>query len=173
MKRIHIMPFTNVDGIRTFRDSEIEGFYNRIIKEGWEDVVFYDGTIRSGKHFCAIMKDGRSILHVVYYRGLPAALVWLNRFEQTHCYVHWTFFKCVSNFKAHKEIGEAVIKFMFDEYEIQLLMGITPSFNKLALRFLKSIGLKTYGEIPNILWNEKKGKAIPGQMMFINREDVK
>jgi hypothetical protein len=176
MERIHIMPFTVSDGIQTFRDSEITNFYDQLVREGWRDIVFYDGTIHNAFHFMQKMKPDKwgvaqNMLHIVYYKGIPAAMVWLNRFEQTHCYVHWCFFKGAKGH--HKEIGHAVIDFMFKNYKIEVLMGITPSFNKLALRFLKSIGLKSSCEIPGILWNEKKGKAIPGHIMFINREDRK
>jgi hypothetical protein len=172
MERIHIMPYTSSDGVPTYRDSEIREFYNQVIEEGWGDIVFFDGSIQGQNHFLQKMKpnqwgESQNMLHIVYYKGIPAAMVWLNRFEKTHCYVHWLFFK--AGRRVTKEIGIAVLEFLFNNYEVETLMGITPSFNKLALRFLKSIGLTSSCEIPGILWSSKKGKAIPGHMMFINR----
>lgn len=172
------MPYCEMDGIRTFPDSEIKSFYERIERDGLKEIVFMQGDIPDATAFLQEMKSGRSLLYVVYADDLQAGLIWLNRMDGRTCRVHFTSFSEAWGLDT-VEIGRCAIqqimymkKSGFDEYIFDTLLGLTPTRNVRAIKWLKKVGLKTVGEIPGGIWDAKTGESIDGTLMYLTRQEV-
>jgi len=170
---IDIIPYTKVDGIRTFKDSYVRSLYDRVLAEGYSN-VFRDGSIRDSQEFLISMQRDDCILYVIFYDDKLAAIAWVNRFEQRTARYHFCIFKSI---KTEEKIacGTQALKelinqkttdgsFLFDAF-----IGYLPSDNKLALSYVLACGAKSAGVVPNLVWNHAIGKSEPGHIIYYVR----
>ena len=59
---ITIMPYTTIDGVPTFRDSEIRDLFMQMQSRGLAETVFTAGDIRTANDFLSAMKYGEHSL---------------------------------------------------------------------------------------------------------------
>lgn len=173
---VFVMPYCEVDGIRTFKDSEVKSFFERIERDGLKEIVFMHGDIPTADAFLQEMKSGRSLLYVVYADELQAGLIWLNRFEGKTCRVHFTSFSESWEMDT-VEIGRCAIRQIMymqtglGEYVFDVLLGLTPSRNVRAIRWLEKVGLKKVGKIPGCMWDDKAHESVDGTLMYLTRQE--
>jgi hypothetical protein len=171
--KYRFVPYTTVDGIPTFKDSDILGLYRRVYEEGLGDQLFYDGSIKDEQQFLQLMKSPGAILHVVLAPDdHPVAMWWLNRLERTHATCHFTLFVELFGTKDRVPIGKEAMRICFDHLGYEVIMGMTPSDNKFALGYARKVGFKEVGEVPHYLWS-KEGHSITCTMQYITRKDLR
>lgn len=168
-KEIKVIPYTEVDGIATFRDSQIKDLYHQVWEEGLGEVVFSDGSVQNEDHWLDLMKYGPCKLHLCFYGEDVASVVWLNRIETTHCYVHFLFFKKFRGNPIIYEIGKKFFELVFS-YGFEVVMGLLPSSNKVARRYARKLGFEELGEVPGILWDQREQTAVPGTFVHLTKE---
>jgi len=175
MSETVIVPYCEIDGIRTFNDSEVRSFYERIERDGLKDIVFMHGDIPDANAFLHEMKrPGGSVLYVVYVEDLQAGLIWLDRIEGKTCRVHFTSFSEAWGMDTVQIGRDAIRQVMYmtsttGEHIFDVLLGLTPSRNVRALRWLEKVGLKKAGDIPNAMWDAKAGESVDGTLMYLTR----
>jgi len=173
---VQLIPYTTVDGIRTFKDSEIKRFYRRMENDGVAHAVFHAGDVRDDTAFLNRMKSDNVLLYIVCADNEFAGLVWLTHFEDRTCRVHFTAF---SEFwgKQSVEIGRAAISQIINmkdkantEYLFDVLQGLIPSWNTRGIKWLQEIGLETAGTIPGVLWDAGRNASVDGTLLYLTRE---
>lgn len=175
MEQFDVIPYIEIDGIRTFPDSDILSIYDRIIDEG-KEYIFKDGTILSRVMFLEIMKDGRTALYIIYYEEKLLGIIWLNRFEGRLARVHWCIFDGFSakqKIQAGRYASEQIME-MKDakgNYVFDLLLGYMPTTNNKAIQFTCLCGGIIGGTIPNLIWDSKEGKSEPGVISYYSRDE--
>jgi len=175
---IKIKPYCAIDGIPTFKDSEVKGFYGRVERDGLKDIVFMHGDIPNAETFLEEMnRAGGSSLFVVYANELQAGLIWLNHFEGRSARVHFTSFSEAWGMDTVQIGRNAIRQIMYmtsnsGEYVFDVLLGLTPSRNVRALRWLEKVGLKKAGEIPFCMWDANQQMSVPGTLMYLTRQEV-
>jgi hypothetical protein len=167
---IELIPYTEVDGIRTYKDSDILDLYDRIIEDGYE-YMFSDGTIGSRDKFLHTMKYKDNQLYVLYIDRVIAGVMWLNDFNGKVAKMHWCVYNHVSTRQKLYLMRDAVdqvlnIKEKSGGYLFDLIIGTTPVSNELAARFVLAAGAKLAGEVPNLLWNETEGRSESGYITY-------
>jgi hypothetical protein len=173
-----IVPYCEVDGIPTFRDSDVMGFYERIERDGFRDIVFAGGDIPSKEAFLREMKrPGAVMLFVVYVGDLQAGIIWLTHFEAKTCRVHFTSFSESWGMDTVAIGREAIKQILYMTsadgcYVFDALLGLTQADNVRAIRWLEKVGLKKVGTIPNALWNANQQMSVPGTLMYLTRQEV-
>lgn len=170
---IQLMPYCKVDGILTFRDSAILNLYDRMVKAGTADIVFTDGQINSREDWLRAMKSPENFLYVVYADKKMVALVWLNRVEIKKAQFHYCMFYTGWK-KGSVGIGKQILEILINkkyngEYLFDMLTGITPVSNKLAIKFLRLCGWKIVGELPFGAWSHKAGKSEAALISYYTR----
>ncbi|MBC2712860.1 MAG: hypothetical protein HGJ94_18280 [Desulfosarcina sp.] len=171
-----ILPYTHIDGIPTFKDSDLASFYDQMVDDGTADSVFSDGTILSGDDFVRAMKDHGTVLVVIHSDGKPAGIAWINRIDETQrrAWIHFALFsngwgagsvalgrKMAGYFLDIKRDGAPVFEYF---------IGICPSSNQLAINFMLRCGGGIVGEIPMGCWNHAQQRSFPGTMIYYGRE---
>lgn len=173
-----IVPYCHVDGVPTFKDSEVMGFFEKIERDGLKDIVFAGGDISSKEAFLREMqRHGAAMLYVVYVGDLQAGLIWLTHFEGRSCRVHFTSFSeswGMDTVSIGRDAIRQVIYMVGTDggYVFDVLLGLTPTDNVRALRWLDKVGLKRVGDIPNALWDAKQHESVTGTLMFLTRQEV-
>ncbi len=173
-----IIPYAEHDGMRTYTDTFIRSLYERMEKEGIAQIVFSDGEIKDADEFLYLMKHGPNALYLVDVPDGPAGILWLNRFKGKTCYVHFCAFQKYWG-AGSVEIGrEAICQVLYmknrdGEYCLDTLLGLIPCDNMPAIKWLKKVGLKEVGVIPNGLWKQDSGKSEDGLLLYLTREDLK
>jgi RimJ/RimL family protein N-acetyltransferase len=179
-RRIKILPYTTVDGVPTYKDSEIRRLYHRVVDEGFEDVLFHDNSILNAEEFLVVMKRPDTCLWTVKYDDVMVAMFWINRIEYTHAHFHFTFFKNAWGSPITDEVGRETMKFMFDLKETEtseepmfsLLLGRLAASNTIAIEYAKRVGWKVLGEVPNLFLG-RDGNPENGIVVYITKEDIK
>ena len=163
---IEFIPYVEVDGIRTFKDSFIASLYNRIVKEG-NGHIFNDGQIQTDLAFLHAMKYN-SQLYLVYFDNDLIGMCWLNRIERHNARVHW----CGFNTGSPRKLVLAGRKFLKDISKYyDVIIGYTPKSNLEAVRYSMMCGMKYAAEVPKLCWNYKTGKSETGIISYYVREN--
>lgn len=169
------IPYFHVDGVPTFKDSQIMELWHRMEREGTAKRVFYGGTVLSAQDFLAYMKDPENHLWVFVEDGKPVAFFWLNNFEGRTARIHFCAFKAVWGDQARK-IGADALKLCLEDRDgegplLDCLIGYTPAKNRLVRRFIREIGMETVGEVPALLFDAQEEQGVKGLIVSCTREN--
>ena len=173
MKYQHI-PYRLVDGIPTFKDSDFEYLYMKLRSHGLLGRVFFDGTMQTVEEFIAFMKSGSNMVFVILRKedGEPVGFWWLNNISWTHAWVHFTAFREIWGTPYPVVLGKEAMSICLNDLGFSVIMGMTPTNNKLALKYIKEVGLKPVAEIPGLLWDGKKQRSMAGLISKITKKDL-
>ncbi len=171
---VGVVPYCEIDGIRTFKNSEIMEFYERMVRDGTAPLVFHDGAITSSNDFLRMMKGPNAALYVAYYKEEACGVGWLTHFEPKarSCRAHFTAFSEVwkeDTVSIGREVFNQMLHMKADdgEFVFDVFLGLVPLFNVRVIKWLNKVGLVRVGEIPNALWNGKE--SIPGMLFYLIR----
>lgn len=171
---VQITPYAHFDGIPSFRDSEIIGIYNQMVKEQTAS-IFVEGDIANAVQFLGAMKANSTFLFVAHEHRDPLMVAWLNRVEHKRANVHFCAFKKIWGIRT-VEIGKSLIDHIFElknnitgEYLIDVIHGVVPSTNRAAIGFVPRCGGKIVGEIPNYIWSHAAEQSESGIMFYYAR----
>lgn len=177
MKRNYrLIPYTEVDGIHTFKDSEIRGFYGRMKDEGTAGTMFVDGSARTAQDFLVSVKFGEDRLYVVTEKGFgPVALVWLNGFRCRYANLHFCFFKEVWGERSLEVALFALQTLLYlkdrsGTFVFDMFLGIVAKSNVHALNLVRRCAPVEVGGLPYAVWDEEKAESLPGIMFYYTRE---
>jgi hypothetical protein len=164
-----------VDGIRTFTDSEILAFYDRMVKGGMADAIFSDGQINSREGWLHAMKSPENFLYVVYADENISAVFWLNSVEAKQARFHYCFFYSAWK-KGSIKVGKKILEILMekrnsssDDYLLDVLIGVIPSSNEPAIKFAKLLGWQIIGTLPFGAWSNKKQKSESAIISYYTR----
>jgi len=173
---IELVQYCEVDGIRSFPDSLLKSIFVKMENEGLVSKAFPEGDVQTAEDFLYCMKSNANRLFLIFRDNKEIlGIVWLNGFRARSAYMHHCLFKKVWG-KDSPEIGKDVLNKLLSlkdaqGYIFDVLIGMTPANNKLAVKWLEKIGLTILGEIPNAIWDRKSGKSVPGIVSYAQRKD--
>lgn len=150
--------------------------WQRMEDDGAIEKVFYDGTVTSPEGFVQEMRLPYVHPHIVCVDGTPACIVWLTNLEGRMARAHFL------TFKEHSKIARHLGRFAFQQlltytyedgsYIFDVIFGMTPCSNMLAVNTCIKSGFKKVGVLPNGAWIAAKGKSENMIVTAVTREDV-
>jgi len=172
--KVKLLPFCTVDGIPTFKDSEIGYLYTMLEKEGRAEAAFCDGSARDAEEFIQLMKSEDNKLWVVTVENKIKGIAWLNNFRQTSAFGHFAFYKTAAS--ALKIARETMRQLIYmkngDEFVFSVLMGFVSANNKKAVEFIKRMGMTVIGEVPDAVFDYYDQKTYNAVLFYITRKEV-
>ena len=141
-----VRPFIYVDGIPTMRDSDLRLLFEKMADDGTDQIVFYDGMIKTWVDWIEFIKMPSNMLFVVYENENPIACGWLNNFRHKIAEAHFCVFS--EAWDRSVEVGKLLIEKSMAATELKLLIGNVPKFNQGAVEFVKKCGGVVLGELP-------------------------
>lgn len=158
----------------TVSDDLVRGFYECCERDGIAKTVFFDGTISSSDELLAAVQAPHNIVCFFFQRGyaVPVAFAWLNALGGHTAFAHFCILKCAWGDTA-RELGRMAINHWLsfpgpDGPLIHLILGTIPAFNRRAVGYVKSIGFRSYGQIPKLV----KGRSglSAGELVYYVRD---
>ena len=160
------------DGIRTASNSDIKLLFRRTVADGLDKIVFYEGTIRTEDDFLR-MARGDVLFYILMDGVKTVGYMWLNRFENHTARQHYCVFK--EYWGRSLDIGKWVLHEILHKkdnagnYIFDLLTGFVPVWNQKAINFSLKCGGKTYGVIPNSIFNGETMQSEDAVFIYYTR----
>lgn len=186
-----IIPYTTVDGVPTFRDSEIAGWFDRMEADGMLPQLFFDAGVLSGADLVRLVKTPGVMFFTVWDVGRPvgrsagqpegdggglAAVFWLRDFIHNAAYMHWGIFKAYRG-PAARKISRFVLETIFDVRTenarpfVSTLLGLVLVDNVPAVKFSQEMGAVQVGVIPKLFTNfYDAARVVDGLLVCMTRE---
>jgi hypothetical protein len=170
-----ILPYCEIDGIPTLKDSELAHLFDMIHDQGVLPVVFYDRTVTDRAGFVREMKR-RDTWPFVVYGGDDEimAIFWLNTFEGRSARIHFCGFPAIHG-KAVQVARECLFRTLTMQahggYVLDTLVGVTPVDNKLAIRMLTRAGMVGIGVVPGMLDNAYTHQPMDALVSYATRKE--
>jgi len=171
-----LLPYCKVDGIRTVSDSQIIELFKKTTDEGLDKIVFYEGTIKTDESFLQLAKSQGTFFYLLYKHKDLVGYTWLNRLENKTARQHYCVFK--KYWGDSEALGKFTINTFLNQkdkdgvYLLDLLTGYIPAWNERAIKFSLKCGGKTYGEIPNAIYNATAKQSEPAVFIYYTRGDA-
>lgn len=166
-----LLYYTQVDGAWTIPDSGIKRIWERMIDDGAVSKVFYAGEIDTFEKFILYLKSPRTFPFFIFNDDRIDAMVWCTSVRGKSALLHFNVFR--SGYGKGAELANAAFTHIFNlqspkgERVINTIRGETPFFNRLACRYLKTIGMRILGEIPDMAHNKYTGETSPMVISYI------
>lgn len=139
------------------------------------EIVFYDGKTKTPDDLLSLLKNPGNYPVFVFVDNQLRGLAWFNDLHDGHATAHFCVFKEAWGSLA-KEMGKKVLDYWWSfphptgkGYLLDLLLGVTPSSYKAALRFVGQLGFKQIGEVPRILHNGHSNERMNAILSYCER----
>lgn len=148
-----LLPYAKVGEEWTFPENFVRSTYSQMLNEGNADTVFCDGGITSEQEFLDAMQCKTNVVVFAIRGGGLLGVAWLNGFQHNSHYAfgHFCMMREASVSQSTVEIGNEIIKYWLSFPTIEFILGVVPSFNKLAIDYVQKIGFNKVGAIPNMM----------------------
>lgn len=158
----NLLYYTQFDGAWTISDSNMIAIWHRIADEGIDTKIFYAGEISTPEQFIMYFKSARTFPFFIFSGDRfnnddLQAIVWCTSIRGKSALLHFCVFK--SGYGKGPELSKSAFTHIFGikgpdgERIVNTIRGETPKFNRLAVKYLKTIGMKILGEIPDMAYN--------------------
>ena len=167
-----IVPYLCVDGIPTWRDSDIARVYDQIVSEELYQTMFATEFEMPRDLFISMMKSSSTIfMGVLDKDGVVAGIGWLNRFEGKIARMHFCVFKKWWGRSAEimGTIREYIHSLKGEDGSPLFIrfIGYIPSRNIFAVKCALRDGCTLCGIIPNYFWDYTNGKSIEATVVYM------
>lgn len=173
---MNIIPYVCTRDGWSIDDDVMRILWYRMLNEGIHQMVFYDGKIMDSDTWIAFAKSPGIVMHVVQLENKgPGMIAWLTDFGPTSACCHFLTYKDAAPNRI--EMARKTIEYWFGwhrdngEPQIYTLCGRTPDNNRAARLFLRKIGWKVLGIIPDMTYDAYQEKRVGLVISYINREE--
>ncbi len=173
-KGLSITPIYAKDCTLNYSDEYFAHVYRRLVREETVYKIFYDGSVRNTNDFIKFIRDKKNELFFVEYDGKEVGFFWLTKFREKSAFINYCFYKRFWGEKA-LHISKSCIGFLFNRIDaygdhiLDVLLGLTPVTNKLAITFLLKNGMKVIGKIPGMLYDFREEKTVDAVFSYKQR----
>ena len=165
-----LVPYAKVNGEWSLPDEFILSLAYQMREEGTFTSVFYNGEITSPEAVLALMQRPTNLPVFAFTGSEPTAMAWLNGISGGIAFAHFCTFAAAKGRTV--EIGQRVVSFWEVNFKpIRAILGLTPANNKLALRYIKSLGFTVIGTIPKLLVDAYHGELVGGTISYRSSGD--
>lgn len=174
LSRAGVLPYIEINGVRTVPDDVILHIFQKLQSDKTLSIVFYDGSVRTEDQFLNFIKSPMNCVCFGIMDGSISGLAWLNDINDGRGTAHFCVFK-ESWGKNAKLMAKEVMDYWFalttstGKPLFHLILGVTPSNYKPALRFVSQIGFTLIGEVPKVLFNAYSNSRINAILSYCER----
>ena len=174
--------YTKVDGIPTFKDSEIKNLWLRTQTEGFVDSLFFNMEKLDANDFLEEMQLDTTVLFIMRNnQDETCGFAWLNNIRGGMFDGHFALFKGFRGeigFNLIKRACEEVLHIKaFGKYVFDVLVGVTPSSNMPACALMRRIQAgwdNSYcvQKVKNYLYDYDSDSLVDAQICYLQRNEA-
>lgn len=171
---IDILPYVRMENGPSVPDETVRAVYQKIKLDGTFDTVFYDGSVRSEDEFFGLLRSPENYPIFILVDGVIGGVAWFNDLFRNRATAHFCGFKEVWG-KHSVEMGKAALDYWFSFTKkdgspmLDVILGVTPSEFKHAIKFIQSLGFKIIGEVPKVSYHANTSKYSSATLSYIER----
>ena len=170
-QKVNIIPYIIFDGVPTFKDSDILNLWDRMVEDNTVNHVFQDGSIKTRNEFLKAMKSTENFLILIYWKEELSMIMWANRFQGNFAQNNFCCFKNLwGKSKVIQECARTGTSYLFKNLGLDMLLGMTPKNNRLAIRAVRASGATIIGSLPCGHYNYKTGESTPTLITCFTKE---
>lgn len=170
-KQLEITPYI----FNVIPDSYLSQIYRRTVREKVIYKTFYDGSVQNTHDFVDFVKNEKKRFYIVRYQGRDAGFFWLTEFVKKSAFINYCLFNEFWG-KEGRRIGSQCLnailheKDQHDKYKLDVLLGLTPVTNGLAMNFLFKNGMIVIGKVPMLVHDHTKGGKVDAVLAYKLRD---
>lgn len=171
---MNVIPYRIVDGVPSFRDSEVMGFFDQMVKDGTVASVFIDGMVDTREKFLRLFTSEYVFAAAAIGEdGTPLGIGWLTSIDRKKAVGHFCVFSAGWG-PGSTKIGCALVAgflvmTMGGEPMFDVLLGFTSVNNRRAVEFLQECGGEVVGVLPYGVYNASVGESEPAVVVCFKR----
>ena len=158
---------------------QIAQYYSVLSQDNLVEPCFYDGSVRNYADFFSFCLDRINLFLIIYERNTqkPLAHVTLNCFEGYTCRLHFGMTRAAHGRHQSLDIGYQVLSEVFKMTRTtdgtpltRMLVGVTPTINRLACRFIQDLGFKPMLTLDKSCFMAKDNTYSDGLLTVMTKE---
>ena len=158
------------------KDDTMGYVFDKMLKYRLVRRVFPAGEVADPDKWQQMIKRQGNIVHIVTNERDIVAVAWLNGISHNHAFAHYCCFPEIWG-KDTVTVMRQSLKYWFGfkadaKPMLDIILGRTPASNKLAVAFLKRVGMTVLGEIPDIGIDAYTGTKTGIIFSYIKRDRV-
>jgi len=178
MMGLVVIPYIQQNGAWTLSDDTMVDLWRRMVDQKTAKKVFYEGIVQNEQQWLAYVKAAPQRFVTVTYDDEAsdmAMVAWMTDIDPPKAITHFNVFKPFWGKKA-KEVTANQVEYWFGltgpdgQPLFDLLIGVTPENNPLAVRMAKSNGYRAIGTIPMFLNDYYRNARVGGVVSYRTRE---
>jgi hypothetical protein len=162
------------NGLSNISDKILGQVFRRLVREEIVYKLFYDGSVRNTRDFRKFMRNPDNEMFFVKCNGKEVGFFWLNHFRQKSFFINYCLYK-ESLGKTALTISNICIEHIFKrqnsdgEFLVDVLLGLTPANNRLAVNFLLKNDMTILGKVPGFLYDSIEDETVDGIFSYRQR----
>ena len=154
---IRILPYVLVQGTYTLPDTFLHWMWARFEEEGSSKKVFVVGEVYGAEAYVAYLRHPANA-PIFFFTDdpehTPLGMAWLNGIEGNHAFLHHALLRAAWG-TLTMNVARAAFNYWWGLESdsgplLEVLIGQSPSKNKLAISYLERAGFTVIGQIPKI-----------------------
>lgn len=150
----------------------------RMVEEDTISTVFYQAVPRISAFLADFLTAGRRVTLGCFREregqspelcGLGWVFESVTMDKYVKCETGMVFFKRQSDPRDNLKFGQMMLRMFFERYPVDVIFGVTPAPNKLALRYAKKLGFGLTEPVP--YYCSYHGELVPGVISYMSKED--
>ena len=177
---ITLVPYTLHEGEWTLPDHFLRLLFEQIQTEGSFELLFYEGTIKTGDEFVQLMQNPSNVPVFAFMETECIGFAWLNGMAGTMAYGHLCSLNksLIKSLKRHYiyKMGRMFMDYWFsfpgkDGPLFEFLFAMIPGFNNPAMNYLERLGWNHLGSVPQMLKPAYRTDRASAEIYYISRFD--
>ena len=172
---MHLIPYVEVNGSWTLTDAYTAALFEQMQAEGTAKRVFHGGGVQTPGQFVQWLKSRRvSALLITEDDAAPLMLSWTAGHEDRRCWGNFCVFKSAWGQRT-QELFQMTLDYWFGLADdagrpiFDIILGLTPENNRLAIATAKKCGASFAGAIPNFGTNHWTGQRYGAAISYWER----
>lgn len=170
-----LMPYV-FDGVTwSISDDTMLAIWKMLLDAKIVNKLFF-GMDMTVQGFFSLIKSPTNMIHIIFLPDLrPAMMAWLNSWGYNYAFAHFTGFPWT--WGQSEQLIRQTIDYWFGFKRkdgtpmLDILFGLTPADNRLALRVIQRAGLKVLTKVPQIQFGVDPATRVGGVYTILTRED--
>ena len=167
---IILVPFVQSDDVWTVKDDILIRVYDKLIEDKILHVIFCDGTIRSSEEMSVFFKNPGNYPVFILADGKLSGFAWLTSPKGNYAFGHFCFFREAWG-KNTLPLGKEILKYWFNfnmngNHVFDIILGLVPTANSRALKYIRNLGGKAVGKIPHVVHDAYRGKKTSAMLFY-------